>query len=229
MLRPSGASAITSTCAPRRRKISGAARCVAPLAQSSRMRRPTEVEHREAGLQLAQVVLQRAVQLRDAARLGRSGSRLVEQRLDLLLDGVGQLVAVGAEELDAVVAPGVVRGRQHDAEVEAVAADQQRRGRRRQDAAEQRDAAGCGDPGCDSGFEHLARRARVADHEHARAIRRRCPAVRARVVAARPSASVSSAVRNSPATPRTPSVPNNRRATDGEASASRTAAACGPS
>src|SRR4051794_38164054 len=35
----------------------------------------------------------------------------------------------------------------------------------------------------------------------------------ARVVAARPSASVNSAVRNSPATPRTPSVPNKRRAT----------------
>src|SRR5437868_12559923 len=40
------------------------------------------------------------------------------------------------------------------------------------------------------------------------------PAARARVVAARPSASVSSAVRNSPATPRTPSVPNSRRATE---------------
>ena len=40
MLRPSGASASTSTSAPRRRKISGAARCVAPLAQSSAIRSP---------------------------------------------------------------------------------------------------------------------------------------------------------------------------------------------
>src|SRR5215213_2061957 len=42
------------------------------------------------------------------------------------------------------------------------------------------------------------------------------PTALARVVAARPSASVSSAVRNSPATPRTPSVPNSRRATEGK-------------
>ncbi len=59
-------------------------------------------------------------------------------------------------------------------------------------------------------------------------------------VAARPSASASSAVRNSPATPRTPSVPNSLRSggragVSGRApigvpaSASRTAGACAPS
>jgi cell volume regulation protein A len=52
--------------------------------------------------------------------------------------------------------------------------------------------------------------------------------------AARPSASARSAVRNSPATPRTPSVPNSLRCPAGAAamwpvSASRTAAACAPS
>ena len=44
MLRPSGWSAITSTSAPSRRKISGAARNVAPLAQSSSTRDPAQVE-----------------------------------------------------------------------------------------------------------------------------------------------------------------------------------------
>ena len=51
-----------------------------------------------------------------------------------------------------------------------------------------------------------------------------------RSVAARPRASASSAVSSSPAGPRMPSVPKSRRVTAGEwLSASRTAAACGPS
>ena len=44
------------------------------------------------------------------------------------LDGVGELEAVGAEELDAVVLPGIVRGGDDDAGVEAVLCG---RGRRR--------------------------------------------------------------------------------------------------
>ena len=40
MLRPSGSWASTPTSAPRRRKISGAARKVDPFAQSSSTRRP---------------------------------------------------------------------------------------------------------------------------------------------------------------------------------------------
>ena len=70
----------------------------------------------------------------------------VEQRLDLLLRGVGELVPVAVEELDAVVLRRVVRGGDHDAEVEREQRD--RRGRqhsgqdgvsaRRDDAASER-------------------------------------------------------------------------------------------
>ena len=57
----------------------------------------------------------------------------VEHALDARLDLVGQLVAVGAEQLDAVVVIRVVRGRDHDADIGAQRARQHgdRRGRDR--------------------------------------------------------------------------------------------------
>ncbi len=133
-----------------------------------------EVELAKARVQLAQVVLGRAAQLADRARSParrRAGAR---ERLQLALDRqlglVGELVAVAGEELDPVVAIGVVRGRQHDGEVEAVAADQQRRRRRRQHAAQQRVAAGRADARCERRLQHLARLARVAHDQHLRAL-----------------------------------------------------------
>ncbi len=108
---------------------------------------PVEVELGEARVQLAQVVLPRAPQLAYApdrpaaallARLPRGGPRgapaavrvgaptsgTLQLPLDLQLGLVGELEAVGAEELDAVVAVRVVRGGDHRREVEAVAGDQ---------------------------------------------------------------------------------------------------------
>ena len=62
--------------------------------------------------------------------------------LDRGLDGVGQLVAAAAEQLDAVVGHRVVAGRDHDAEVGAVSAGQEgergRRQRRRRAARRRR-------------------------------------------------------------------------------------------
>ena len=64
-----------------------------------------------------------AVDAAGAAEIGRGGEALaevgVDQALDLRLDRVGQLVAVRAEELDAVVVIGIVRGGDHDAEIAA--------------------------------------------------------------------------------------------------------------
>jgi hypothetical protein len=94
-----------------------------------------------------------------------------EHALDLVLGLVGELEAVAAEELDPVVLVGVVRRREHDAEVEPVAADQQRRAGRRQDAAEQRLAARRGDARGHGGLEHVAGLARVADDQRARRVR----------------------------------------------------------
>jgi len=65
-----------------------------------------EVE-REGPAQLAQVVVQRALQLPNSTRaLGRR--RAVDQRLDLGLRGVVELRSPGREELDPVVAERVV-------------------------------------------------------------------------------------------------------------------------
>ena len=83
-----------------------------------------EAQVGEAGLQLAQVVGRRAVQLAHAAQPRRGG--LAEQALDLGLLGVVELGALGAEELDPVVLVGVVRGRHDRGQVEPVAAHQQR-------------------------------------------------------------------------------------------------------
>ena len=128
-----------------------------------------EVELAEADVQLAQIVLGCAAQLADAPDRGGIGARLsraVELALDRQLGLVGELVAVAGEELDAVVAVGVVRGGDHDGQVEAVAVDQQRRRGRRQHAAEQRVAAGGAHAGGDRRLQHLSRLARVAHDQH---------------------------------------------------------------
>jgi hypothetical protein len=126
-----------------------------------------QVQAAEPLLQRRLVAVERAVEAAHAPGAGGLG-RLLEHLLDLELGGVGQLEAVAAEELDAVVAVRVVRRGQHDREREAVAAHEQRRSGRRQHAAEQRHAAGRGDAGGDGGLQHLAGLARVADHQHAR-------------------------------------------------------------
>jgi hypothetical protein len=131
-----------------------------------------EVEIVETLMKGAQVVLRRAVQVAHATDRARRGVRPAcrDREFDLDLCVVGELVAVAAEELDPVVAPAVVRGRQHDAEVEAVAVDQQRRRRRGQDPRQQRIAAGRADAGGDRGLEHLARLACVAHDQDLRTV-----------------------------------------------------------
>jgi hypothetical protein len=120
-------------------------------------------------VQGAQVVLLRSVQGANPPDARGAGPvRRVQPGLHGGLGLVGQLEAVGGEELDAVVAVGVVRGGDDGRQVEAVTAQQQRRGRRGQDAAEQDVAAGRGDPGAERGLEHLPGLARVADDEHPR-------------------------------------------------------------
>ena len=70
---------------------------------------------------------------REAAGVG-IGHPLLDRELDL----VGELVAVGTEQLDAVVLIGIVRGRDHDADVGAQRAGQHGDAGRRQ-RAEQHD------------------------------------------------------------------------------------------
>ena len=96
----------------------------------------------EVGAEALEHVLEVAVRSDlDAVDLAAAGRRPVEQRLDLLLGGVGQLAAVAVEELDAVVLGRVVRGGDDRAEIEA----EQRDRRSRQHAGEDGAPAGGGD------------------------------------------------------------------------------------
>ena len=103
----------------------------------------------------------------DAIDLAAARSGRVEQRLDLLLRGVGELASAPVEELDAVVLRRVVRRRDDDAEIEP---EQRDRGSRH-DAGEHRGAAGRDDAARERLLELLARAARVAADEDAPAAR----------------------------------------------------------
>jgi hypothetical protein len=87
--------------------------------------------------------------------------RPVELALDRRLDLVGELVPVGAEQLDAVILERIVRGRDHDAEIGAQAARQHGDGRRRQ-RPDQHDIHAHGDEARGQRrLDHIAREPRV--------------------------------------------------------------------
>ena len=141
---------------------------------------------------------------RSRCRRGRSSRRSsparVEERLDLLLLRVDELLPVAVEELDAVVLGRVVRRGDDDAEVEPRAA------RPRASAAPRRAPRG-----------RPRRRHRARTHPRAPRLTLACHARRRRALRRRPRGSTpcprrstSSSVRNSPTTPRTPSVPKYR-------------------
>ena len=76
-------------------------------------------------------------------------------RLDRVLQFVGELVAVGPEDLDAIVLPGIVRGGNHDAGREFIGAGEIGDARRSNNSGAdhldlgrlQRRRQGCADPG----------------------------------------------------------------------------------
>ncbi len=80
----------------------------------------------------------------------------VDQRFDLVLDVVGQLVAVGSEQLDAVVVEGVVRGGDHDAEIGAHRARQHGDRRRGHRPEQQHVHADGGEARDQSRLDHIA-------------------------------------------------------------------------
>ena len=102
----------------------------------------------------------------DLGRLSqRVGDVAGDPRLDLLLDVVAQLVPVRPEQLDAVVVIGVVRGRDHHADVGAERPGQHRHGRRRDRAEQEHVHAGGGQARHHGVLDHVAGEPRVlADH-----------------------------------------------------------------
>ncbi len=166
MLRPSGSMPIVSTVGAepledrRRSAVGGAVGAVEHHVMAG------EIEW-ESDLQRPQVVLEATVQLANLAGLGDI-TLSIQQRLDPCLSLVVELGSQPGEELDPVVAVGVVRGGDDCRQVEAKALDQDRRGRCRQDTAEQGIATGSGDPGGQSRLEHRPGLACVADDQYLR-------------------------------------------------------------
>ena len=103
------------------------------------------------------------------ARPGRQVLDLAQQGLDLVLDGVLELVAAAGEELDAVVLEGVVRGGDHDAQVDVLSGGQVGDGRGGKDADTGDVDAGGGQTRTNGVVEKFAAGARVAPDDGARA------------------------------------------------------------
>ena len=95
------------------------------------------------------------------------GGRRLHQRLDLALGLVGELVAVGVEQLDAVVGVGIVGGRDHDAEVGAQRAGQHGDRRRRHRPQQEHVHADGGEARHQRRFDHVAGEPRVLADDHA--------------------------------------------------------------
>ena len=91
-----------------------------------------------------------------------------DERLDLRLDGIGELEAVRPEQLDAVVVVGVVRGRDHDADIGAHGARQEAHAGRRDRAEQQHVDADRQEAGAQRLLDHHAQ-VRVVDHHVAAA------------------------------------------------------------
>ena len=159
MFAPSGSTPIAVTSAPSCSNARGAISLYAPFAQSTPIFRPVEIRAEPLD-DVLEVAVGRNADAVDLAAARRSG---VEQRLDLLLGRVGQLLAVAVEELDAVVLGRIVRGGDHRADVER---EQRDRGRR-QHASEHGGAAGRRDAAPERLLELDAGRTRVAPDEHA--------------------------------------------------------------
>ena len=212
---------------PSRAKTSGATVEAAPLAQSMSTRSGGYLDRCAAAARDPRgVALARSPETVRLADTGarRAGAAVVHERLDAVLLVVAELEAVRAEELDAVVGEGVVRGRDDCAEARALLAHEPGDAGRGQHARAQGDAAGARDARAQRVLEQRPRAARVTPHDDDGRLR---PRSRANSADARPSASATSGPSTSPlATPRTPSVPNSRAAT-GAPSASRTAGGAG--
>ena len=131
------------------------------------MRRPSSVRPRgKRGLGEFDVAAQRVVNAHRLADFVGGRADVFDlaaenQVFDFVLDLVVELVAVGAEEFDAVVGVGIVRGGDDDAGVGAQAARDVGDAGRRQRADEQHVHAHRKDAGGDGVFEHVAGKPRV--------------------------------------------------------------------
>ena len=115
------------------------------------------------------VLIRDGLPLDDAADVGAGGAvvDLAQEGLDLVLDGVGELVAAAGDELDAVVREGVVGGGDHDAQLDVLGGRQVGDRRGGQDAHAGDVDAGGGQARADGVVEELSGGAGVTAHDRA--------------------------------------------------------------
>ena len=104
-----------------------------------------------------------------AAQLGRHGQfaihRRVHQGFNLIFNFVGKLKTIRPEQFDAIVLIGIMRGRNHNANISAQRAGEKRNARRRYRAKQKHIHAHGGETGHQRRLNHIARQPRIlANH-----------------------------------------------------------------
>ena len=139
------------------------------------MRRPSRTRLR-GSVELGEldIAVADTVDALGAAEIGGAGEVLgeigIDQRLDLGFLRIGELLAVRAEELDAVILVGIVRGGDHDAEVAAHGARQHGDAGRRDRAGDEHVHADRHEAGHQRILDHIAREPRVLADDDAVAV-----------------------------------------------------------
>ena len=131
---------------------------------------------REAGLGGFDVAARRILEPARAPQPGRPREGIgqvpgLHQRLDLGFLRVGELQAIRAEQLDAVILIGVVARRYHHPEIRAQAAREHGDGRRGQGPDDHHIHARADEAGGECRFQHVPRQARILADHHAMAMR----------------------------------------------------------
>ena len=129
------------------------------------LERERMVEGALAELDVAPCRVFKAPGLSQSGRVGPHGI-FGQGLLDLFLPGIGQLGALGAEELDAVVVIRVVAGADDHAQAGALGARQIGHARRGQGAQQHHVHAGRVEPGLQRALQHVARDPRVLADQH---------------------------------------------------------------
>ena len=175
---------MTVTRAPVARRISGPTWYAAPFAVSRTTWRPAAATREASARPVLHVAREQAGRVHGPADRSRVHARQLvgaqHERLELVLDVVGELLAAGIEDLEAVVLGRVVGRGDHDPGGEVALPGEVREGRRRHHAHVVDVRAHARRPGGDRRDEHVARSPCVLAHDQRPAdaddlVRRRAP------------------------------------------------------
>ena len=172
MLMPSGTSKWVVTLAPLAARMAGATWLAEPFAQSRwTSQRGTDTAGQAEPM--LEVAVEVAASVDDAAEAGvRRAVQLVgaqDERRELVLERVVELLALACEDLEPVVVGRIVRGRDHDARGVAGRGRDVGQRRRRTDTQDMDVRSGRRDARHEGGHEHVPGATRVLAHDDAAA------------------------------------------------------------